>query len=96
MRDDDELHPHRVEFVDAEVIVHVGDELPEPLRIAEVAVVEAGDVGVLFHVGRSSLSGAAPARVAASVAPETASAPRNPRRLVLDMALSPFGEAITC
>ena len=38
-----------------------------------------------FSDDRSSLSGAAPARDAASVAPETASAPRNPRRLVLDM-----------
>jgi hypothetical protein len=33
-----------------------------------------------------SLSGAAAARDAASVAPETAIAPRNPRRLVMDMA----------
>jgi len=38
-----------------------------------------------FSAARSSLSGAAAARDAASVAPETAIAPRNPRRLVMDM-----------
>ena len=57
VRRDDELHPHRVVFVDAEMIVHVGDELAEPLRIAEVQLVEAGDVGVLLQRCQIELAG---------------------------------------
>ena len=57
VRHDDELHLHRVVFVDAEMIVHVGDELAEPLRIAEVQLVEAGDVGVLLQRCQIELAG---------------------------------------
>ena len=57
VRDHDDLHPQRVEFVDAEVIVDVGQHLREALRIAEVAVVEAGDVGVLLQLGQIELAG---------------------------------------
>jgi hypothetical protein len=57
-----------------------------------------------FKAPKSSLPGAAASFVAVSVAPETTMAPRNPRRLVVelafelffDMMLSPSRPPFTC
>lgn len=66
--------------------MHVGDELAEPLWVAEIQMIDAGGVGVLLHLRQVKLVRRGVSRDAASVAPETASAPRNLRRLMIDIS----------
>ena len=47
VRDHHQLEPEGVELVGRVVVVHVLQHLRETLRVAEVAVIEAGDIGLL-------------------------------------------------
>ena len=51
MRHHHQLELEGVELVGRIVVEHVLQHLREPLRIAEIAVIDAGDVGVLLHAG---------------------------------------------